>query len=174
MHIVALIVAALGGLGLILWRIRMAADATRDIADVAGDVHGFFRRWKWRRNYAASNLDLVHDPREAAVAMAVALAQSNGVISERERRVIIAGIVRTLGARSDQAEELFAYGRWLTRDERDVSSCFRKLAPLIRRDCSPDQIRDLLALLEDIAIADGPAGDIEIDALRWLSSALPA
>lgn len=40
MHILAIVVAVLGGIGIFLWRMQQAANATRDIADAAGDVGG--------------------------------------------------------------------------------------------------------------------------------------
>jgi hypothetical protein len=53
----------------------------------------------------------------------------------------------------------------LTRDVRDIDYCFDKLAPLIKRQCSPDQNRDILEMLRSVASAEGQPGEIEGAAL---------
>jgi uncharacterized membrane protein YebE (DUF533 family) len=43
-------------------------------------------------------VNLVQDPREAAIAMMVAVAQSDGAMTDRERQVIMAELVARVGA----------------------------------------------------------------------------
>src|SRR5262249_783882 len=124
------------------------------------------------RKLAGSPLDLVQDPREAAVAMMVAVAQSDGAMTDRERQVIMAELVARIGATERQAEELLAHGRWLTRDVRDIDHCLDKLAPVIKRQGSPDQNRDVLKMLYSVATAEGQPGQIEGAALSRLARAL--
>src|SRR5262249_22693896 len=88
MHILVAIVSALGIIGVILWRLHMAAEATKGLVETANDARGLFRRWRWQRKLASNPLDLIQDPREAAVAMMVAVAQSDGAMTDRERQVI--------------------------------------------------------------------------------------
>jgi uncharacterized tellurite resistance protein B-like protein len=77
-----------------------------------------------------------------------------------------------IGATERQAEELLAHGRWLTRDIRDIDYCLDKLASLIKRQCSPEQIRDVLEMLHSVASAEGHPGEIERAALARASRAL--
>ena len=49
MSIIMALLAALGGVGALLWRLNNAADATRNIAEAAGDISNMKRRWSWRR-----------------------------------------------------------------------------------------------------------------------------
>ena len=172
MHILVAIVTALGIIGVILWRLHMAAEAAKGLAETANDARGLFRRWRWQRKLASNPLDLVQDPREAAVAMMVAVAQSDGAMTDRERQVILAELVARIGATERQAEELLAHGRWLTRDVRDIDYCLDKLAPLIKRHCSPDQNRDVLEMLYSVARVEGQPGEIEGAALARVSRAL--
>jgi uncharacterized tellurite resistance protein B-like protein len=172
MHIVALILAVLGGAGVVLWRLYMAAEAARGLADAANDARGFFRRRSWQRKFAKSNLDLVQDPREAVAAMMVSLAQSDGAMTERERRAVLTAIVQRFGSSGQQAEELLAHGRWLVRDVQEAGDCFRKLTPFLKKSCSRDQIRDLLSMLDSVANAEGPPGGVEASALKQLRLAL--
>lgn len=172
MHILAMLVAVLTAIGVILWRLRSAADATRELVDAANDAQSFFRRRSWQKKMLKSNIEAVQDSREAAVAMMVALAQSDGAMTERERDAIVFAIVKHLGATRAQAEEFLAYGRWLVKDINDVGTCFMKLTPMIQRTCSTGQINQLLTMLTSVTEADGPAGAIELDAIANLKRAL--
>ena len=155
MHILAALGAVLGVLLFVLFRMQQAANAARDIADVADDARGLFRRWGWRRKLAKNPLDTIDDAREAAAAMMVAVAQSDGSITERERGAIKAEIVRRFGATQPQAEELFARARWAVQDRNDAAEVFRRLMPLVQRTCGPTERSDLIEMLGNVAAADG-------------------
>jgi len=172
MHILVAVVSALGIIGVILWRLHMAAEATKGLVETANDARGLFRRWRWQRKLASNPLDLIEDPREAAVAMMVAVAQSDGAMTDRERQVILTELVARVGATERQAEELLAHGRWLTRDVRDIDHCLDKLVSLIKRQCSTDQNRDVLEMLYSVASAEGRPGEIEGTALARVARAL--
>src|SRR5215475_14538711 len=172
MHILVAIVTGLSVIGIILWRLHMAAEAAKGLVETADDARGLFRRWRWQRKLASNPLDLIQDPREAAVAMMVALAQSDGAMTDREWQVIMAELVARIGATERQAEELLAHGRWLTRDVRDIDHCLDKLTPLIKRQCTPDQTRDVLEMLSSVARAEGQPSEMERAALARVSRAL--
>jgi uncharacterized tellurite resistance protein B-like protein len=159
-HILAAVGAVLGVLIFVLIRMQQAAHAARDIADAADDARGLFRRWRWRRKLAGNPLDTVDDAREAAAAMMVATAQSDGSITERERAAIAVEMVRRFGATQEQADALLARGRWLVQNRTDAAEVFRRLTPLIRRTCGPAQRSDLIEMLEAVARADGRADDV--------------
>jgi len=172
MHILVAIVSVLGIIGVILWRLHMATEAAKGLAETASDARGLVRRWRWQRKLARNPLDLIQDPREAAVAMMVAVAQSDGAMTDRERQVIVTELVARIGATERQAEELLAHGRWLTRDVHDIDYCFDKLAPLIKRQCSPEQHHDVLEMLHSVASVEGRPGEIEGAALARVARAL--
>jgi uncharacterized tellurite resistance protein B-like protein len=111
MHILAILGAVVGVLLFALFRMQQAANATRDIVDAADEARGLVRRWSWRRKHARHLLDTVDDGREAAAAMMVAVAQSDGGITERERAAVTDEMVKRFGATPDQAEALFARAR---------------------------------------------------------------
>lgn len=172
MSILLGILAAMGTLGVVLWRLHMAAEAAKGIAETANDARGLFRRWRWQKKFAADTLDLVSDPREAVVAMMVATAQYDGAMSERERLAILASITGVLGASATQAEELLAHARWLTRDSRDLDRCLMKLAPVLQRSCDAEQLADSVAMVRRVAEADGVPGEVIAMALQALSRKL--
>jgi uncharacterized tellurite resistance protein B-like protein len=160
MHIIAVIGAVLGVAALILFRMQQAASAARDIADAADEARGLFRRWGWRRGQLKSPLDAVDDAREAAAAMMVAAAQSDGSITERERAAITAEMSRHFGATDRQAEELLARARWLVQDRTDAGEVFRRLTPLVVRTCGATERSDLIGMLEAVAKADGRSDEV--------------
>jgi uncharacterized tellurite resistance protein B-like protein len=160
MHIIAIIGAVLGVAALVLFRMQQAAGAARDIADAADEARGLFRRWGWRRRQLKSPLDAIDDAREAAAAMMVAAAQSDGSLTERERAAIAAEMSRHFGATQRQAEELLARARWLVQDRTDAGEVFRRLTPLVVRTCGPTERSDLIAMLEAVAGAEGRSDDV--------------
>lgn len=172
MHILGVLVAAIGVIGVILWRLHMAAEAAKGLAETAGEARGLVRRWKWRGKLANDPLDLIQDPREAAIAIMVAIAQSDGALTERERCAILAEATKRFGATDKQAEELLAHGRWLTREVRDPDNCIRKLAPILRRTCGPVELADTVEMASRVASAEGPPAEIEAGALSKLRQAL--
>jgi hypothetical protein len=60
----------------------------------------------------------------------------------------------------------------LTREVHDVDYCLDKLAPLLKRQCSPEQHRDVVDMLNSVASVEGRPGQIEDAALARLSRAL--
>jgi uncharacterized tellurite resistance protein B-like protein len=160
MHILAALGAVLGVLLFVLFRMQAAANAARDIAGAADEARGLFRRWGWRRKLAKNPLDTIDDARDAAAAMMVAVAQSDGSITERERMAITADMVKRFGATQPQAEELFARARWAVQDRNDAAEVFRRLTPLVQRTCGPTERSDLIEMLGNIAAAHGTADAI--------------
>ena len=178
MAIVALLAAAFAvALGVLL-RMQSAAHAVRDIADTASSAHGLFRGWAWRRKFAKNPLDLVEDPREAAAAMMVMIAQSDGAVTERERVAILSGMVNTFGASAEQAEQMLAHGRWLARDVTLPDEGFRRLIPLLKSKLAAPERRQLIELLNTVAAAEAKTsssmGRIEAEAISYAAFQLDA
>jgi uncharacterized tellurite resistance protein B-like protein len=172
MHLIAILGAVLGVLLLVLLRMQQAAHAARDLADAADEARGLFRRWGWRRKQLHNPLDGVDDAREAAAAMMVAAAQSDGSITERERTAMAAEMSRRFGATLQQAEALIARARWLVQDRTDAGEVFRRLTPLIKRTCGPQEKSDLIEMLATVAAADGGNDDVLSQDITRLAHAL--
>jgi uncharacterized tellurite resistance protein B-like protein len=159
MHIVALLTALAGVIGIVLWRMTQAANAARDVADAANEVSSLARRWAWWRKSNRNPLDSITDPREAAVAMMAAIAQYDGNLTERERVAIVGNISQAFDANAKQAEELLAQARFLVKDVTDPSACFNRLAPTIEKQLGPNERFELIEMLNKVANADGAAGE---------------
>lgn len=155
MHILGALLAAIGVILAILWRMQQASHAARDVAETAGEAKGLFRSWMWRRKANVNPLDLVDDPREAAAVLMTAVAQADAAISERERASIETQMRERFDATPVQAEELLARARWLTRNATDAAEVMRRLTPVIRTRLGPKEQGELIAMLEAVAAADG-------------------
>jgi len=168
MHILISVLSALATVVFILWRINQAAHAARDLADAAGSMKGYFRRWQWRRKVNVNPIDLIEDPREAASILMVAVAQADGPITERERLAILTQMQNRFSATPQQAGELLARSQWLVREGIDPAEVMRRLKPVIERTCTAAHRRELIEMLTDVSSADGQNNDtITFDIHRY-------
>lgn len=166
------IIGALGAVGLVLWRIKMAADAARDIAETADDARKFVRRTRWKNRQKSGKQAVPEDPRLAAVAMMAAIAETDGALSEAERSAILTEIAIRFEFSVEDAEALFAEGRWLSKDAGDLSSFLRRMDPPVRSACTEQEQRDLITMLTKVAECEGEADPIAAQAIETLRRAL--
>lgn len=155
MSIVAALLAAMGVVGVLLWRLNQASDAAKGLLETAEDTRGFFRRMAWRRQSGKNPLDLITDPREAAATMMVAVAQWDAAISDKEMSEIKTLTRTHFQASEDHAAELLATGRWLARDVTDLGAFLRRASQSVIAKCSLQERQDLLAMLNTIAQVEG-------------------
>lgn len=172
MGIVMALLAAMAGVGVLLWRINVASQAARDLVDTADEARGFFRRLSWNRKAKRHPLDLVEDPREAATAMMVALAQYRGALTEKQEQQIIGQMTMHFGMRGEEARDMFARARWVTRDAANLDAALKRLSPSIAERCTEDEKRDLIAMLKLIAGPGDPRDDATASAIRTLEDRL--
>jgi uncharacterized tellurite resistance protein B-like protein len=151
MAILGVIAALIGAVSFALWRLNAAADAVRNLTGAAEDAHGLWRRLTWRRKLAKDRLELITDPREAAAGMMVAVAQSDGALTERETAALTAEFRKAFEMTGAQASELLAQARWTVGEVRDLDRCLFKLGQVL----DVEQKRDVLGLIERLAAAEG-------------------
>lgn len=156
MHILAGLVSLLTVTGIVLWRLHMASQAARDLADMAGGVQKHIRKRRWQKKLG-DPLREVDDPRLAATAMMVALAQTDSPLSEREETVITAQVRSYFDADDKLAAELLAHARWLVRDTTDPENCFLKVRPIILKSCGPKERSELIDMMNAVAAAGSNA-----------------
>lgn len=167
------ILGALGAVGLVLWRIKMAADAARDLAETADDARKFVRRTRWKSRQKAGQRPVPDDPRLAVAAMMAAIAETDGALSDAERAAILNEITTRFQFSPADAEALLAEGRWLSKDAGDLSSFLRRMDPAVRAACTDEERRDLIVMLTVVAEADsGVADPIAAQAIETLRRAL--
>lgn len=172
MHILAILVALLCGLGVLLWRLNTAVQAAKGLNEAANDAKGFFRRRRWQNQLLADRLDGIDDARMAAATMMVAIAQNDGALTEKEQKTILSQIATRFNAKPPLDEEMLAYARWVVQESRDLGYIFGKLKPVIQSECGPAEIKELLEMLEDVAGADGALHEEERHELQQLRRSL--
>jgi len=166
------ILGALGAVGLILWRIKMAADATRDIAEAAGDARKYVRRTRWKNRQKAGQKAVPDNPRSSAAAMMAAIAEADGALTEAETAAILGEMTTRFELSAGDAEELLAEGRWLSKDAGDLASFLRRIEPPVRAVCNDQECRDLIAMLTTVAESNGAADPIAAQAIETLRRSL--
>ena len=172
MGILAALLAAMAGVGVLLWRLNAASDAARGLVETADEARGFFRRLAWSRKAKKHPLDMIEDPREAATAMMVALAQYSGPLTELQERLILGEMVQNFDMASEEARDMLARARWLTRETTDVHHTLMRLAPAIDSKCTMAEKRDLLGMLRVIADPGDVRQDVRANAIQALEDKL--
>lgn len=172
MGILAALVAAFAAVGVFLWRFNVASQTARELVDTADDARGFFRRLAWSRKLKKHPLDMVDDPREAATAMMVTLAQYKGPLTETQERLILGEMVANFDMPGEDARDMLARARWMTREATDVHHTLTRLAPAINNKCSVDEKRDLLAMLKIVADPGDIRQDVRANAIHALEEKL--
>ncbi|MEO0618259.1 MAG: hypothetical protein AAFZ01_03165 [Pseudomonadota bacterium] len=154
MHIVAGLLTLATVVGVVIYRLYMISQSPigRGVADAAGGVQKHLRRRAWQKKLGDPLRD-IDDPRLAATAMMVALAQSDGALSERQEQAITTQVQATFGASSAIAQEMLAHARWLVRDVSEPETCFLKVRPVILAQCSAVERDELVEMLKAIAEA---------------------
>lgn len=152
MHILAGLVSFLTIAGVVLWRLHLASQVAQDLADMAGGVQKHIRKRRWQKKLG-DPLREINDPRVAATAMMVALAQADNPLSEREEAVISAQIGSYFNADDTLTAELLAHARWLVRDVTEPENCFLKVRPIILDSCGPKERGELIDMMSAVAAA---------------------
>ncbi|MBI1384614.1 MAG: hypothetical protein GC150_06865 [Rhizobiales bacterium] len=174
MSIIMGLLAAAGVVIGLLWRLEVAARASREVIGVADDARGMFRRWRWQKKFAADRLSLMEDPREGAAALMVALAQSDGPMTGREHEAMTTALTGVMEIPAGKSEEMIAHARWMAGEHIDASEVVRRIAPKLREACTREQLADIVAMVESVAGAEGEIGLAERDAIERLKRALKA
>lgn len=172
MHILIGIFGAILGVLFLLWRINMAARAAGDLVETADDARKWFRRKRWQKKSTYDTLREVSDPREAAAAMMVAVAQCDGAMTEAEKSTIVTRMKSSFEVDDAQATDLLAYGRYLAQESTDLSYFLKQLAPPIERVCTPAERQQLISMLTDVAGAEGDIDGISAQAITELKRRL--
>jgi len=168
MHILLAILGAASTIGMILWRARGAAHAAHEVVDAAQGVRLFFRRTKWRKKVNTDMLKQIDDPREAAAAMMVAIAEQDGLLTQRMSETLIGMMMSEFQVAERQAGELMQRGRWLAKDAGDLGQFLRRLSAPVRRHCTAAERAALQEMLLGSVDRDGASADRVLETLSRL------
>jgi len=152
-HILLAVLGIAVGIGVWLWRARIAANAVVETAD---DIRAAVRRFGYHRKSKASPLDGIDDARLAAAGILVAFANMDGALSREEIAAVAAECAQAFEAEAAEAEQIVAYGRWLIQQSANMDEAIRRLARNLETKLTASEKQELLAMAERIAaIEDG-------------------
>ena len=165
MHILLALLGAASTIGMILWRLRGAANAAHEVVDAADGVRLFFRRSKWSRKVNSDILKRIDDPREAAAAMMVAIAEQDGFLTEQMSETLIGMMMSEFRVGEREADELMQRGRWLAKDAGDLGQFLRRLSAPVRRRCTPAECEALKEMLAASVDRNGASAEAVLETL---------
>lgn len=166
MHIVIAIISVLGAAALLIVRLGMIARSGREIGDAAGDIMGAARRAKIRRQATASPLTTLEDPRDAVMALLVAITKTEGDLTDHQARFIERLATEHLGF--SNGKEALAHGRWLCQEAVDPGLVIQRVYPLVSTACTEEQKLDTVEMLEQVASIGSEPSPIQLQSIQKL------
>ena len=148
MHILLAILGIAIGIGLWLWRARLAAKAAIDTAD---DIRAAVRRFGFNRKANANPLDGIDDARLAAAGILAAFANMDGGVGREEIASIAEECRRAFGCDAEEAAQIGAYGRWLVQQSSNMDEAVRRLARNLEGKLTDVEKDQLMGMIERVA-----------------------
>lgn len=167
MHIVVAIASIIGAVAFFIIRAGRVAQAGRELGDLAGDALGAARRAKFRRGSTKAPLTQITDPREAAVALMVAITLTEGDLTAAQSSVIERLAVDRLGF--DNGAEILAHARWLTQGFVDPGHVVHRLMQCLIQDCDEEQRADIIAMMTEVASIGSEPAPIQTQVIEKLA-----
>lgn len=148
MHIVIMILGAIGAAGFWFYRMRDAGRAAGQVIDTAQRVKGSIRRKRFRDKAEQSPFLAIDDPVLAAVTSVIAIAAECGTWNENTKSKLNKAFL----AVSDESalEEAVIYGEWAVKQVTEMSGALRHLGPLLASMLTVDQREDLLGMADQV------------------------
>ena len=162
MHIFILIFSVLSFIAVWYWRLKVLQEVARDGRKAVETVSNLPRRLKFKRRAGKRGMHLVTDPREAATALMLEIAQVRGPLTEVQNTAIRAEIMHHFEFKETDAETLIQQVGWLVRGEGPSERVINRMTDLIQAspDLGPKQIVDLDGMLVAVTEAEGsPTSD---------------
>lgn len=169
MHIILGLLALIGGIGLLVYRLNQAREGVQHAGEAVKDVGSFVRRSRWKNRARVDVIKEVDEPPLAATIMMIAIAQSVGSISQAHHSLISANIRKYFKVSESEEQQLFGEARWLVGDATDPNTTIHRVRATIDSRCSPQEKRELLDMLLALANAEGAASDIQREAITNLA-----
>jgi len=169
MHIVLGILAFLGGIGVLIYRLNQASDGVKQAGEAVHEVASFVRRSRWKNRARVDVIKEIDEPPLAATVMMIAIAQAAGSISQAHISQISANIKKYFQLPKSEEQQLFGEARWLVGDATDPNTTIGRVRGAIDSGCNESEKRELIQMLVSVARAEGQATDIQQEAITNLA-----
>ncbi len=156
MHIIIALLGAIAGAGYALY---FFINAAQQGGESVRDARGLWRAGRWSRRVGKRLIENLDDPREAAAVMMYQLAAYDGAVTEGQKKAMIVEMRRAFSADEEAAEGLYAFARMAVGEVEDAGNALRKLTDPINAACDVGEKRDFIAMLNAVAIVEGPISD---------------
>lgn len=166
MHILLLVVGFLSAIGVWIWRIRTAANAAKQLGDVAKSATNLPRKLAFRRKTGKAGSDLVTDPREAAVILMLEIARARGEVTRTQKDVIEEIMSEQFGFNVEEAEEILVQASWVSAPDAGTDRIIRRMVKIVQSAVTHEEIVELDAMLERVSEADGLPTSDQLAVLR--------
>ena len=148
--ILGLVVAA----GVWAYRIRAAAQVSRDLADMAGDVVSAARRLGFRRRTNVHPVESVDDPSLAVAATGIAFLELSALPTAEQQAALAASLAAHTHGSETETQERMIVGRWLVSESGGPQQAVTRLARRLYK-LDPQGWQMLLPVLNDVARSAG-------------------
>ena len=167
MHIIVAILSFLGFLLVWYWRIKAIREVARDGKKIAETVSNLPRKMRYKNKAGKGGLDVVDDPREAAVILMLEIAQARGTLTERQEASIRGEIMHHFEFAEGDANELIAQAGWLSRNAGASHVVMSKMTDFVRKSpgMTGKELVDLDGMLVAISEAEGDPTESQLDLL---------
>ncbi len=149
MHILISILSALGIIAFLIIRISQAMDAVRHLSDEATGVRGAVRRYLFRKKATAHPLTLIVDPREATLALMVAVMKDKGNLTTEQIEDLEYWAATRLNYTNPK--EMVSLARWLVKDSVESGAVLLRVGKMLSLTCNGEQRADIIDLVESAA-----------------------
>ena len=154
MHILIAIAGLIAAALVWAYRVRAAAEVSRDLADMAGDVVAAARRLGFRRKTNIHPVESVDDPALAIAAIGVAFLELSALPTAEQQHALARSITEQTGSTPTETQERMIVGRWLVSESGGPQQAVTRLARRLHK-LDPASWQPLLAVLNDVGQAAG-------------------
>ncbi|MEL7546907.1 MAG: hypothetical protein AAGJ84_09670 [Pseudomonadota bacterium] len=167
MHILIALFGLLTALAVWYWRLKMIGDVARGSVEAAKTVANLPRRLAFKRKSGKKGLQIVDDPREAATILMLQVAQTDGVLSEKQKASIQNEIVDNFKFTETEADELIEHALWISADAGKPHATVSRMTDFVQHapGLGPKEIVDLDSMLVSVSEAEGSPDSAQLDLL---------
>lgn len=153
MHIVLIVLGALGAAAFWWYRLKMMGDAANEVAHQVGRVQGHFRRQKLRKKAAVAPVAAIDDPVVAAATVMTAIAAEDNIVSDalKER---VRSAVSVIAVSDEKTDEAVTYAIWASNQVADVQTVIDQTASLLTGKLNDGEKEELVAMVQSVVLKD--------------------
>jgi hypothetical protein len=149
MHILLAILSTLSLIAFFIIRANYMLEALKNLSGEASGIRGAIRRFFFKRKANVHPLALIEDPREAVLALMVAIMRDKGDLTAEQIADLEYWAEHRLNY--NNPKDMVKLARWHVRDHVESGAVLYRLSKGLTRQCSGEQRADIIDLVESAA-----------------------